>query len=77
MTPTLKCFGCGHRFGRKARSVLMLANCVFCNQCADDVKVHARVFFSCPHHHPPREHEGAVMTTIGRARESLAYQNPP
>jgi hypothetical protein len=70
MTDSLHCHGCGHRFGRRSRSLLLFSAFALCQRCAGDDAVHRRLFVSCPQSHSPRAHGGDVVT-LGRARQAL------
>lgn len=69
MTP-LHCLGCGRRFGRRARGLLIGASFVLCWACADDPKIH-RKLFNCPLSHSPRTHGDGALVTAGRARQAV------
>jgi hypothetical protein len=71
VTAQLHCAGCGRRFGKRSRSLLVVASFVLCADCADDTAVHRRILFSCPTNHTARGC-GGVIVTAGRAREVLS-----
>ena len=73
MVSELECAGCGHRFGKRAKSVVLLGNDAFCLSCAGSIEVHRKIFFTCfQSGHTIARHDGAVLTTIGRARQAFA-----
>jgi hypothetical protein len=73
MTAQLRCDGCGHRFGRRARPLLMFSMFVLCPGCADSIAIHAILFRGCPQQHSSKNHgAGGDHVTIGRCREALA-----
>jgi hypothetical protein len=67
----LHCAGCGRRFGRRARAVLLLESCLVCEPCSHDIAVHRKLFKGCPQRHCLRD-RGGDLTTIGVARQTLA-----
>jgi len=66
----LRCHGCGLRFGRRARPLLLFSTFVLCAQCANDPAIHRVLFGYCPQHHSCAQHGGDRVTT-GRARQAL------
>jgi hypothetical protein len=80
MTAQLRCAGCNHRFGKRSRSVVLVAAYALCAACSANVGVHRRLFFGCGERHTPVEHvvasaggrDGAfAVATRGRAREII------
>jgi hypothetical protein len=73
---TLRCRGCGHRFGRRATAVVfgppdVEAPLAVCQGCATDPARHRAVFPGCPRPHSARDH-GGQRVTIARARQAQA-----
>jgi hypothetical protein len=71
----LRCAGCNHRFGKRARTVLLFESFVLCVECSTSVTVHKKVF-GCREPHTARAH-GGDLTTIGIARSVLANPITP
>jgi hypothetical protein len=69
MTAQLHCAGCGRRFGKRARALLLFSTLVLCPRCAESAAVH-RGLFGCRENHPCREHSGFIVS-VGRARQAL------
>jgi hypothetical protein len=65
----LRCENCGHRFGRKARTVLVSGDFALCPRCGDDPAVHSKTFWMCRQSHTAHAHGDVV--SIGRAREAI------
>jgi hypothetical protein len=81
MTDTqLRCAGCGHRFGRKSRSVVVVATYALCGNCANDIDVHSKLFIGCTQRHAPTAHtalgEPPALITRGRAAQILKSSPP-
>jgi len=73
MTAHLHCDGCGVRFGKRARPLLMFSMFVLCPGCEDSIAIHAVLFRGCPQQHPCSQHgAGGDHCTVGRCREALA-----
>jgi len=70
MTAQLRCTGCGHRFGKRSRA-LVIVGAALCRNCGDDPAVHRRLLWTCPDQHAPRSHDGATLASVARARELL------
>ena len=70
----LRCAGCNHRFGKRARSVLLYATYVLCLDCANSIETHRRIWFGCPHAHTAIDH-GGDLVTIGIARQFIESAN--
>jgi hypothetical protein len=43
MTSQLRCDGCGRRFGKRARPLLLFSTFVLCAGCADSIAIHVAV----------------------------------
>ncbi len=70
MTTEMRCAGCNHRFGRRAKSVILAGTHLLCRQCSTDPRVHAKVFFTCRERHTSLAHAASgAPVTIGRARQ--------
>lgn len=70
MTAELRCRACGHRFGKRARGLLVVEAMLVCHACAGSANAHRKVFPSCTTPHTPREHGGAIVT-VGVARQII------
>jgi hypothetical protein len=71
MTSHLHCQGCSRRIGRRARGLLVAATFVLCRGCADDPKIHRKVY-NCSLSHSAREHGRSAVVSAGRAKQVLA-----
>jgi hypothetical protein len=71
------CAYCGHRFGRRARSVIMFEQFLLCEPCWHSSRAHTKLFRGCtePFHTP--KHHGGTALTIGRARDFLTHPTCP
>jgi hypothetical protein len=72
MVSELRCAGCNHRFGRRAKSLLLLGNDVFCLPCAGSIEIHRKLLFACNESgHTICQHDGTVFTTVGRVKQAF------
>jgi hypothetical protein len=82
MTDTqLRCAGCEHRFGRKSRSIVLVATYALCVPCSTDLDVHATLFINCTQNHAPTAHTALddgppALVTRGRAAQILKSSPP-
>jgi hypothetical protein len=68
----LRCPGCGHRFGKRAHTVLMFTDFVVCLPCSTSTQAHGKIFPGCALRDCTARAHSGYLTTIGRARQTIA-----